>query len=39
VVHVHEVIDKVSGAMVRCSRDDASGRWLELSIWMFDLTQ
>jgi hypothetical protein len=22
--------------MVRCSRDDASGRWLELPIWMFD---
>jgi hypothetical protein len=36
VVHVHEAIDKASGAMVRCSRDDASGRWLELPIWMFD---
>ena len=28
--------DKASGAMVRCSRDDASGRLLELPIWMFD---
>jgi hypothetical protein len=36
VVHVHEAIDKANGAMVRCSRDDASGRWLELPIWMFD---
>jgi hypothetical protein len=37
VVHIREVIKKASGDMVRCSRDGgASGRWLELPVWMFD---
>ena len=37
VVHVHEAIERASGDMVRCSRDgDASGRWLELPVWMLD---
>jgi hypothetical protein len=36
-VHVHEVIEKAAGEVVRCSRDGgASGRLLELPIWMFD---
>jgi hypothetical protein len=37
IVHVHEVIEKVTGDVVRCNHDDsASGRLLELPIWMFD---
>jgi hypothetical protein len=37
IVHVHEVIEKAAGEVVRCSHDDgASGRLLELPIWMFD---
>lgn len=37
VVQIHEVIEKAAGNSVRCSRDgDASGRWLELPLWMFD---
>jgi hypothetical protein len=36
-VHVHEVIEKASGAVLRCSRGSvAKGRWLELPAWMFD---
>jgi hypothetical protein len=31
------VIEKAAGDVVRCSHDDgASGRLLELPIWMFD---
>lgn len=37
VVHVHGLIEKASGDVLRCSRDDeAPGRWLELPAWMFD---
>jgi hypothetical protein len=37
IVHIHEVIEKAAGDVVRCSHDDdASGRLLELPIWMFD---
>lgn len=37
IVHIHEVIEKVAGDVFRCSHDDgASGRLLELPIWMFD---
>ena len=37
IVHIHEVIKKPSGDVVRCSRDgDATGRWLELPTWMLD---
>ena len=37
IVDVHEVIEKAAGEVVRCSHDDgASGRLLELPIWMFD---
>jgi len=37
IVHIHEVIEKAAGEVVRCSHDDgASGRLLELPIWMFD---
>jgi hypothetical protein len=33
----HEVIEKAAGDVARCSHDDgASGRLLELPIWMFD---
>ena len=36
-VHVHEVIEKRAGGILRCSLDGgASGRWLELPKWMFD---
>ena len=36
-VRIHEVIDKVAGAVARCSHDEgATGRWLELPLWMFD---
>ena len=37
IVHIHAVIEKAAGNVVRCSHDDgASGRLLELPIWMFD---
>ena len=37
IVHIHEVIEKAAGDVVRCSHDDgALGRLLELPIWMFD---
>src|SRR5262245_49779372 len=37
IVHIHEVIKKPSGDVVRCSRDGgATGRWLEVPAWMFD---
>src|ERR1700681_2778207 len=37
IVHIHEVIEKAAGDVARCSHDDrASGRLLELPIWMFD---
>ena len=37
IVHIHEVIKKPSGDVVRCNRDGgATGRWLELPTWMFD---
>jgi hypothetical protein len=37
IVHIHEVIEKAAGDVFRCSHDDgASGRLLELPIWMFD---
>ena len=37
IVHLHEVIEKTVGEVVRCSHDcGASGRLLELPIWMFD---
>ena len=37
IVHIHEVIEKAAGDMVRCSGDNGvSGRLLELPIWMFD---
>jgi hypothetical protein len=37
IVHIHEVIEKTAGDVVRCSHDHgASGRLLELPIWMFD---
>jgi hypothetical protein len=37
VVRVHEAVGKVGGTVLRCSRDsEASGRWLELPVWMFD---
>jgi hypothetical protein len=35
-VHIHEVIEKATGNVVRCSRDGASDRLLELPLWMFD---
>ena len=36
-IHIHEVIEKEAGDVARCSHDDgASGRLLELPIWMFD---
>ena len=36
-VQIHQVIDKVAGAVARCSHDDcATGRLLELPLWMFD---
>jgi hypothetical protein len=37
IVHIHEVIEKAAGDVARCSHaDGASGRLLELPIWMFD---
>jgi hypothetical protein len=36
IVHIHEVIEKATGNVVRCSRDGASDRLLELPLWMFD---
>jgi hypothetical protein len=37
IVHIHEVIEKAAGEVLRCSRDDgAPDRWLELPVWMFD---
>ena len=37
IVHIHEVIEKTAGNVVRCSHDGAaSGRLLELPLWMFD---
>ena len=37
VVRVHEAVEKAGGTVLRCSRDNgASGRWLELPVWMFD---
>ena len=37
IVHIHKVIEKAAGDVARCSHDDgASGRLLELPIWMFD---
>jgi hypothetical protein len=37
IVHIHEVIEKAAGDVFRCSHDGgASGRLLELPIWMFN---
>jgi hypothetical protein len=36
LVRVHEAIEKVDGIVLRCSRDGATKRWLELPAWMFD---
>jgi hypothetical protein len=37
IIHIHEVIEKAAGDVVRCSHGDvASGRLLELPIWMLD---
>jgi hypothetical protein len=38
IVHIHEVIEKASGHVARCSRDDDEVvyRTLELPTWMFD---
>lgn len=37
IVHIREVIEKAGGDVTRCSHDGgASGRLLELPIWMFD---
>src|SRR5271156_1149923 len=36
IVRIHEVIEKIAGDYVRCSRGGASSRWLELPLWMFD---
>jgi len=37
IVQIHEVVEKTSGDVVRCSRGgDGAGRWLELPLWMFD---
>ena len=36
-VQIHHVIDKVAGAVARCSHgESATGRLLELPLWMFD---
>jgi hypothetical protein len=36
-VQIHDVIDKAAGAVARCSHDEsATGRLLELPLWMFD---
>ena len=36
VVDVHAVIEKSSGAVLRCSERGSGERWLELPAWMFD---
>jgi hypothetical protein len=36
LVRVHEAIEKADGIVLRCSRDGATKRWLELPAWMFD---
>ncbi len=37
VVDVHEVIEKGSSCVFRCSLEGGpSGRWIELPVWMFD---
>src|SRR5215470_10484018 len=37
IVHIHEVLNKPTGDVCRCSRDGhAVGRYLELPVWMFD---
>ena len=37
IVQIHEVVEKTSGNVARCSRDGtAAGRSLELPMWMFD---
>jgi hypothetical protein len=37
IVHIHEVIKKPTGDVVRCSRDgDATGRCAEIPTWMFE---
>ena len=39
VVHVHDVIEKASGKVLRCFRDSGgTTRQLELPAWMFDRT-
>lgn len=36
-VHVHQTVEKGHSGILRCSVDgSASGRWLELPVWMFD---
>ena len=40
IVTIHEVVEKVTGTVLRCSRASGSGdRWLELPAWMFDRTK
>src|SRR5215471_8181160 len=36
LVRIHETIAKVDSIVLRCSRDGATERWLELPAWMFD---
>jgi hypothetical protein len=37
IVQIHEVVDKTSGNVARCSRDgELAYRLLELPMWMFD---
>ena len=36
IVHIHEVIEKAAGNVVRCSHAGAPDRLLELPLWMFD---
>lgn len=36
IVRVHEAVEKADGIFLRCSRDAAAKRWLELPAWMFD---
>jgi hypothetical protein len=36
IVRVHEAIEKADGIVLRCSRDGATKRRLELPAWMFD---
>jgi hypothetical protein len=36
-VHIHEVIGRASGEVLRCSSaGSTSERWLEIPVWMFD---